>query len=48
MAQVGADARAYTDTGLARSTTYRYRVRAFHSGGNSPYAAAASAATAAR
>jgi hypothetical protein len=31
---------AYTDTGLAASTTYFYRVSAFNSNGNSPYATA--------
>jgi endonuclease/exonuclease/phosphatase family metal-dependent hydrolase len=34
---VGANVTSFTNTGLARNTTYRYRVRAFNSSGNSAY-----------
>lgn len=37
IASLPANAVQYTDSGLARATTYRYRVRATGSGGNSPY-----------
>lgn len=37
IASLSANAVQYIDSGLARATTYRYRVRAMGSGGNSPY-----------
>jgi hypothetical protein len=37
IAQVGANVTAFSNTGLARNTRYRYRVRAFNAGGNSAY-----------
>lgn len=42
IAQVGANATAFTDSGLARRTTYAYRVCAFNASGNSGYANSAS------
>ncbi len=45
VAAVGANATAYTDTGLAAETTYWYRVRAFNAGGESPDSNVASATT---
>jgi hypothetical protein len=47
IATVGANVTTYTDTGLKASTTYRYRVRAYNSGGNSAYSNIASGTTAA-
>ncbi|HEY2921132.1 MAG TPA: hypothetical protein VGK77_19285, partial [Candidatus Binatia bacterium] len=38
IASVGAGVTSYTDAGLADATTYCYRVNAFNSAGNSPYA----------
>jgi hypothetical protein len=35
--RVAANARSFVDTGLARNTQYRYRVRAFNDTGNSAY-----------
>jgi hypothetical protein len=35
--QTGANVTTFTNTGLARRTTYRYRVRAFNATGNSAY-----------
>jgi acid phosphatase type 7 len=37
IAQLGANATSYSNTGLSASTHYRYRVRAFNSAGNSAY-----------
>jgi C1A family cysteine protease len=37
IATVGAGVRAYSNTGLAASTTYSYRVRAYNTGGDSGY-----------
>ena len=37
IATVGAGVTSYNNTGLVASTTYRYQVRAFNAGGNSPY-----------
>jgi hypothetical protein len=37
IAQVGANVRTYSDTGLTRNTRYRYRVRSFNGVGNSAY-----------
>src|SRR5439155_15411822 len=42
---VGANATAYASTGLAASTKYYYRVRAYNSGGNSSYSSTVSATT---
>ena len=43
--EVGANVTSYSNTGLAASTTYVYRVRAFNSGGNSAYSNTATATT---
>jgi hypothetical protein len=43
--QVGAGVIGYSNAGLRRSTTYRYRVRAFNAAGDSGYSNAASATT---
>ena len=45
IASVGANVTSYSNTGLAASTTYRYRVRAKNSGGNSAYSNEAQATT---
>lgn len=45
IATVGGTATTYTDSGLAANTTYRYRVRAYNSAGNSPYSNIAAART---
>ena len=45
IAVVGADVTSYSDTGLAASTTYDYRVRATNAAGASPYSNTASATT---
>lgn len=45
IASVSAGSTSYSDTGLAGSTTYYYRVRASNTGGNSPYSNIASATT---
>lgn len=45
IASVGAGVSNYSDTGLAASTTYTYRIRATNAGGNSVYSATASATT---
>jgi subtilisin len=37
IATVGADVKSYSNTGLVKNTTYRYRVYAFNSSGNSGY-----------
>jgi len=37
IAQVGPNVTTFNNTGLARNTRYRFRVRAFNSGGNSAY-----------
>ena len=47
-AQIGtaaANATSYSDTGLAASTSYSYRVRASNGGGDSAYSNTASATT---
>jgi len=45
IAQAGANAGSWTDTGLSGSATYYYRVRAFNNYGNSAYSNSASAQT---
>jgi YVTN family beta-propeller protein len=45
IAKVDADEIDYTDTGLARATTYHYRVRAFNEASDSDYGSSASATT---
>jgi hypothetical protein len=45
IATTGAGVTSYANTGLAASTTYTYRVRAYNGAGNSGYAGAASATT---
>jgi hypothetical protein len=45
LATVGANVTTYSDTGLSPSTTYRYRVYAFNSGGNSGFSNEAEATT---
>jgi subtilisin len=42
---VGANVRTYTNSGLAASTTYRYRIRAYNSAGDSGYSNESSATT---
>jgi hypothetical protein len=37
IAQVGINTTTFSHTGLVPNTRYRYRVRAFNSGGNSGY-----------
>jgi PKD repeat protein len=45
IATVGANATSYSNTGLSKNTTYRYRVLAYNSAGNSGYSNIASAKT---
>jgi hypothetical protein len=45
IAQVGANVTTFSNTGLARNTRYRYRVRAFNAVGNSGYSNIATART---
>ena len=45
IATVGADVTSYANTGLAASTSYSYRVRAYNVAGNSAYSNTASAVT---
>jgi subtilisin family serine protease len=45
IASIAANSTSYSDTGLAASTTYYYRVRAFNGAGNSAYSNTASATT---
>ena len=45
VATVGANAASYSNSGLKRNTTYRYRIRAYNSAGNSPYSNAVNART---
>jgi len=45
IATVGANVRNYSNSGLKRNTTYRYRVRAFNTSGNSAYSNIASVKT---
>src|SRR4029450_11170555 len=47
IATLGANVTTYTDTGLAATTTYSYRVRAFNSVGPSAYSNTATATTSA-
>jgi hypothetical protein len=45
IAQAGVGATAFSDTGLAASTAYTYRIRAFNAGGDSGYSNSAEATT---
>ena len=45
IAEIGANATSFANTGLARRTTYTYRVRAYNAAGNSLYSNTASATT---
>ncbi|HEX5688960.1 MAG TPA: fibronectin type III domain-containing protein, partial [Roseiflexaceae bacterium] len=45
IATVGANVTTYSNTGLTRNTTYRYRVRAYNAGGDSPYSLIATVTT---
>jgi len=45
VAEVGSNVTTFANTGLTKSTTYTYRVRAFNAGGNSAYSNVASAKT---
>jgi hypothetical protein len=45
IATVGANAANYSNSGLKRNTTYRYRIRAYNSAGNSAYSNVISART---
>jgi hypothetical protein len=45
IATVGANVTSYSNTGLSASTTYKYRVRAYNSGGDSAYSNVADATT---
>jgi len=45
IATVGLNVTTYTNTGLRRGTTYRYRVRAYNASGNSDYSNIAVATT---
>ncbi|MGH9649310.1 MAG: M36 family metallopeptidase, partial [Terriglobales bacterium] len=45
IAQVVANSTSYSDTGLAASTPYSYRIRAFNAAGNSAYSASDDATT---
>lgn len=45
IATVGANVTSYTNTGLTRNTTYRYRVRATNAGGDSAYSNIATVTT---
>jgi len=45
IASVGANLASYSNTGLAASTTYYFRVRAYNAGGNSAYSNEANATT---
>jgi len=48
IAAVAGTATTFTDSGLARNTTYRYRVRAHNGAGDSPYSNTATVRTARR
>ena len=45
IATVGRNVKAYSSTGLSAAKKYYYRVRAYHSGGDSAYTTAVSATT---
>ena len=46
VAQTAANVKAFSSTGLARSTTYRFRILSFNAAGNSAYSAIVAKATA--
>jgi len=48
IATVSSDSQQYVDTGLTKRTTYRYRIRAYNSSGDSVYAGPVSATTKSR
>jgi Fibronectin type III domain len=43
IATVGANVKGYSNTGLKRNTTYRYRIHAYNASGNSTFSNTASA-----
>jgi hypothetical protein len=45
IATVGANVKIFSNSGLKRNTSYRYRVRAYNGAGDSPYSNIASAKT---
>ncbi len=45
IATVGANVKSYSNTGLKKNTSYRYRMRAFNGSGNSAYSTIATAKT---
>jgi PKD repeat protein len=45
IANLGANAKTYSDLGLTRNTKYYYRVQAYHGGGTSAYSSTVSAST---
>ena len=45
IATVGSDVNSFANTGLTKNTMYRYRVRAYNTGGNSGYSNIASVKT---
>ena len=45
IANLGANAKAYSDLGLTRNTKYYYRIQAYHGGGTSAYSSTVSAST---
>jgi len=45
ISSVGANVTSYSNTGLKRNTTYRYRLRAYNAAGSSAYSAVAGATT---
>jgi hypothetical protein len=45
VAQVGANVKTFSDTGVTKNTSYNYRVRAFNAAGNSGYSNVATGKT---